>query len=216
LKDVYAFRVITESIEQCYIALGLLHSNYKETDTYFRDYISNPKDNGYKSIHTVLNYHGSDLEVQIRTKEMHEFNEFGPASHIAYKLMGAKDATDAYTWTKDLVLWKKKDKLSKEDFKVQAFTNSIFVFTPKGLVIQLPEGSTPLDFAFRIHTNMGYYYRGALVNERMVSMSHQLHTGDVVDILLSKTRTVTSDWLKNCVSKTAQSRIRRFLRTTRK
>ncbi|BCX13961.1 MAG: hypothetical protein KatS3mg085_493 [Candidatus Dojkabacteria bacterium] len=210
LKDVFAFRIILSTVEQCYIALGVLHSKFPYSKEDFRDYISNPKENGYKSIHTVLEYNETLIEIQIRTQEMHEFNEYGPASHIAYKLKKSKG--EEFTWTKDLASWKEKDNVSKEDFKIKVFKESIFVFTPKGLVIKLPQGATPLDFAFRIHTNIGLCYRGALVNGKMVPMDYKLNTGDVVEIKITKNLNVTRDWLKNCVSPETKRRIRRALR----
>ncbi len=212
LKDALAFRIIVDNVEKCYIGLGLLHSKLKYSKDDFRDYISNPKENGYKSIHTILEFEDTFVEVQIRTTAMHEYNEFGPASHIAYKLMGESKSKGSFTWTKDLVGWKQKNVLSKEDFKVMAFKESIFVFTPKGLVIQLCKDATPLDFAFRIHTDIGYRYQGALVNGEMKSMNFRLKTGDIVEILTSKKPNVSADWVKNCSSEYTKSRIRRWFR----
>lgn len=214
LNDVFAFRIILQDVEQCYMTLGLIHSNWEYDQNEFDDYISKPKPNGYKSIHTVIDYNGDDIEIQIRTEEMHEFNEYGPSSHIAYKLQGGskKSAGDAYTWTKDLVRWKEKKTLSKEDFQVKAFSNSIFVFTPKGLVVRLDKGATPLDFAFSIHTDIGYHYKGALVNEKMVPMRYKLQTGDVVEILTKKNVNANRDWLKYAKMSETRSRIRRYIR----
>jgi GTP pyrophosphokinase len=210
LKDVFAFRVILNTIEECYIALGIIHSKYPYSREDFRDYISNPKENGYKSIHTVLEYGETLIEIQIRTKKMHEFNEYGPASHIAYKLQQQKGSD--FSWTKDLIIWKKKKNLSKEDFKIKVFKESVFVFTPKGLVIKLPKGATPIDFAFRIHTNIGLCYQGALVNGKMVSKDYKLQTGDVVEIKTTKNFNVTNDWLNYCISPETKRRIRRALK----
>lgn len=179
----------------------------------FDDYISNPKANGYRSIHTVINYEGADIEIQIRTDEMHDYNEFGPSSHIAYKLQGSeKSIGDTLTWTKDLVKWQNKDEITKEDFKVKLFTKSIFVFTPKGLVVRLDKGATPLDFAFEIHTDIGYHYKGAIVNNKMVSMDYELQTGDVVEILTKKEINTNRDWLKYAKMHESRKRINRYLR----
>ncbi len=211
LLDIYAARVIVDTVEQCYMVLGLVNANYETIREEFVDYIANPKDNGYKSIHILFKFENTIFEVQIRTKEMHEFNEYGPASHIAYKLMQNKVGQEL-TWTKELTGWKDKLELSQEDFQIKAFRDSIFVFTPKGKVIRLPQDASPLDFAFHVHTQLGTHYRGALVNKKMVSMQHELKTGDVVEVLTSKNLTVTSDWLKFAKSKTSQSHIRKALR----
>lgn len=211
LRDIHAARIILNSIEDCYLVLGLVHSNWEYIKEDFDDYISKPKPNGYRSLQTAILFQDTYFEVQIRTQEMHEFNEFGPASHIAYKLKGSEQsAGDIFTWTKDLVKWKTSDNLTKEDFKIKAFTNSVFVFTPKGLVIRLDEGSCPIDFAFRIHTQLGYNYTGAKVNGKMVSMDYKLKTGDVVEILSTKNPNVTLDWLKFAKMTETKSRIRRF------
>jgi guanosine-3',5'-bis(diphosphate) 3'-pyrophosphohydrolase len=212
LKDTFAFRVIVENIEQCYLALGLIHSNWEYFEDEFDDYISRPKPNGYKSIHTVINYQGIDVEIQIRTLEMDEFSEFGPACHIAYKLQGSGKSNETLTWTKDLIKWKEKKDLTKEDFKLKVFSNSIFVFTPKGLVIRLDKDSTPLDFAFQIHTNVGYYYAGAKVNGKMVSMNHILQTGDVIEIITTNKINTNQDWLKCAKMHSTKYRIKRQLR----
>jgi guanosine-3',5'-bis(diphosphate) 3'-pyrophosphohydrolase len=212
LKDVYGFRLIVNTIEECYLALGLLHSKYEYSKDDFSDYISMPKENGYKSINSVFSYKGAFLEVQIRTHEMHEFNEFGPASHIAYKLQGSIKNNQSLTWTKDLTTWKDKSTLKKEDFQIKAFQESVFIFTPKGLVIRLPKGSTPLDFAFRIHTDLGSKYQGAIVNAKMVNLDYKLKTGDVIEILAGKKDNLTADWIKHCATASAQARIRKKLR----
>jgi GTP pyrophosphokinase len=206
--------VITAKVEDCYILLGLIHSRWTYYPEEFDDYIINPKPSGYKSIHTVVEYDGSSIEVQLRTQEMHEYNEFGPASHIAYKLQQIKGKSlpgSSYTWTKDLVEWQQKKQLTKEDFQVQAFTESIFVFTPKGEVIQLDQGATPLDFAFAIHSDLGYRFRGALVNKKMRAMGYQLQTGDIVEILDGPQPNVNRDWLKYAKMNSSRYKIRKWL-----
>lgn len=213
VKDLYAARIIVNTIEECYIILGLIHSNFETLHDEFVDYIANPKENGYRSIHILFKYKNVILEVQIRTAEMHEYNEYGPASHIAYKLGNTKGVGDNLTWTKDLAKWKDSSQgVSKEDFKVQILKNSIFCFTPKGLVISLPKGSTPIDFAFRVHTALGSRYGGAVVNKKMVAMSHVLETGDVVEIKTTKNINVRLDWLKYSKSRSNRSRIRRLIK----
>ncbi len=212
LRDIYAFRIVVDTVEDCYLTLGLVHSQWEYSPEDFDDYISNPKENGYRSIHTVVNYKNIFIEVQFRTSEMEEYNEFGPACHIAYKLQGSqKSAGSIFTWTKDLLNWRNKETLSKEDFKIRAFSESIFVFTPKGLVVRLNKDASPVDFAFRVHTHIGYHYNGALVNNKMVSMDHKLKTGDVIDILVNKNVTANAGWLKYARSNSTKSYIRKLL-----
>lgn len=208
LLDIFASRVIVDTVEDCYVVLSVIQSNFESLQEEFVDYIASPKESGYKSIHLIIKYKGITLEIQIKTREMHEFNEFGPASHIAYK-MGKTKGDNSVTWTKDLVKWQDSGEINKEDFKVKAFSESIFVFTPKFLVIRLDKGSTPIDFAFRIHTDVGYKYAGAKVNGKMVSMGHELQTGDIVEILTMSKSNVTMDWLKFAKMTETKSRIRR-------
>ncbi len=214
LKDIYAARIIVNDIESCYIVLGLIQANFDTLQEEFTDYIAHPKDNGYKSIHVLFKFQDIVLEVQIRTYEMHEHAEFGPASHIAYKLQNKNSSS--MTWTKDLVGWKEKTSLKKEDFKLKAFQNSIFCFTPKGMVISLPKDASPIDFAYRVHTDVGDRYNGALVNNKMVSMDHKLQTGDIVEIKTKKDINVRRDWLNHAKSTSTRARIRRRIRTNKK
>lgn len=211
LKDIFAARIVLSSVEECYMVLGLIHSKFAFLHEDFDDYIASPKDNGYRSIQTIVSYENFFFEVQIRTKEMHDYNEFGPASHIAYKLKGTVKPGTSFTWTKDLVKWKKNDGITKEDFKIKLFSNSIFVFTPKGLLIRLEKGSTPIDFAFRVHTFIGSHYTGAKVNKKMVSKDYVLSTGDTVEIILSAKPTVNESWLLSVASGTTRARIRKLL-----
>lgn len=208
LMDIFASRIFVDTVEDCYVVLSIIQSNFETLQDEFVDYIASPKENGYKSIHLIIKYKAITLEVQIKTKEMHEFNEFGPASHIAYKL-GKSKGDSSTTWTKDLVKWQDSAEIKKEDFKIKAFAESIFVFTPKFLVIRLDKGSTPIDFAFRIHTDLGYKYSGAKVNGKMVSMDYKLQTGDIIDILTMSKENVTMDWLKFAKMTETKSRIRR-------
>lgn len=211
LKDLIGMRVVVDSIPECYLCLGLIHSSYDFDQDEFDDYIVKPKESGYKSIHTVINHAGVDVEVQIRTQEMHEYNETGPASHIAYKLGKAELGADT-TWTKDLVLWQDDKKEKEQRYKVKLFSDSIFVFTPKGEVIRLDKGSTPIDYAFRIHSDIGVHYQGALVNGTMRPIDHELKTGDIVEIITKGRESVSWGWLK-CAKMTAtQSKIRKILR----
>lgn len=215
LRDIHAARIILDSVEDCYLVLGLVHSKWEYEKDEFDDYISRPKPSGYRSLQTAIKFMDTFFEVQIRTKEMHEYNEFGPASHIAYKLRGNNiNAGQSFTWTKDLVKWKDSKDLNKDDFKIKAFAKSIFVFTPKGLVIRLDEDSSPIDFAFRIHTDIGYRYIGARVNGKMVAMNHKLQTGDVVEIITGKNKNATLDWLKFAKMNETKSRIKKYLNKT--
>jgi len=213
LRDLFAARVILNTVEECYIVLGIVHKHWDQDPEEFDDYIAKPKDNGYRSIQTSIYYRNIYLEVQIRTKEMHEFNEFGPASHIAYKLGQTKNTGKSYTWTKELVKWQNRDILGEDIYKIKLFANSVFVFTPKGLLIRLEKGATPIDFAFRIHTEIGLRYAGALVNGKMVNKEYILSTGEVVEILLAPKLTVNSSWLNIVKSASTKQKIRKFLNT---
>lgn len=213
IKDVVGMRLVVDNIESCYLALGLIHGSWQYIPEEFDDYIVHPKESGYKSIHTVIEYEGTPVEVQIRTHDMHEYNEFGPASHIAYKLRSyGNSAKEQLAWTKELSEWKHKSNLTKEDFKIKAFAESIFVFTPKGQIIKLGKGATPIDFAFRIHTQVGAHYVGAKVNNQMRPMQYVLQTGDVVEILTAKNQNVNQDWLQIARLNSTKIHIRKLLR----
>lgn len=210
VRDRVGVRVITKSTEDCFTVLGLLHSKYKYLPDEFDDYISNPKPNGYRSIQTTLNWKDKlTVEVQIRTKEMHEFNEFGPASHIAYKYGVQRSVGKGYEWVKDLVNWQKNDsKIS--NYRLKVLTNYIYVFTPKGDTIQMPYGSTALDFAYRIHTDVGDRCLGAKINHKMVKIDHKLKTGDMVEIMLCKKNNVNKNWLNIVVTSWAREHIKKM------
>jgi len=184
LLDRVGIRIIVKNIADCYSALGLLHASYEYLPEEFNDYISAPKSSGYRSIQTTINWRNKlTVEVQIRTKEMHEFNEFGPASHIAYK-MGKKGGS-GYEWVRDLVKWQAgNNKIN--NYTISVLRKYVYVFTPKGDTIQLPLGSTALDFAYRIHKDIGDHCAGALINNKMGKIDQELKTGDMVEILTSK------------------------------
>lgn len=203
LRDIQGIRVIVNDVAECYLVLGLLHGKYRFELEEFDDYILNPRASGYRSIHTVIYFQELPIEVQIRTVDMHEMNEYGPASHINYKL-GLKEN---HTWTKELLTWQQHD-----NYKIKVFSESVFVFTPKGRIVQLQKGSTPLDFAFEIHTDIGYCYRGALVNGRMRPMDYILQTGDVIEILTAKHRNVNSGWLTKAKMTYTKSMINKKLK----
>lgn len=211
IKDLLGIRVILDTVEECYVLLGLIHEHWEYIAEEFDDYIIKPKISGYKSIHTVINQENTPVEIQIRTAQMHEYNEFGPASHIAYKLQSAEKHKSDHTWTKDLIRWK-DGKLTKEDFQIKAFAESIFVFTPKGKIIKLNQGANPLDFAFHIHTGMAACYTGAKVNGIMRAMNWELRTGDIIEILHSKKLTINPQWLQIATSSGTKASIRKLLR----
>lgn len=214
LFDTVALSIITESVEQCYIVLGLINSKWDQVPDEFDDYIARPKDNGYSAIHIAVLVNEKPVEIQIKTQQMHDHNEFGPASHIAYKLTGGSNKTGLnFSWVRSLVRWQDADHLQAEDYKVNTFANSIFVFTPKGLVKRLDVDATPLDFAFSVHTELGVQYAGAKANDKMVDMKTKLRTGDIVEILTNKKQKYAkADWLKCANMSSTRARIRKSLR----
>jgi len=209
VKDRVGIRVLTDSVANCYNILGLLHARYEYLPNEFDDYISSPKPNGYRSIQTTLNWKDkTTVEVQIRTFEMQEFNEFGPASHIAYKFGKESSHGVGMEWVKDLVKWQKNDK-NINNYQIKVLNNFIYVFTPKGDTIQLPKDCTALDFAYRIHTELGDHCVGAKVNQKMVKISQKLKTGDVVEILSNKKVNVNKNWLDVVTTRWAKEHVRR-------
>src|SRR4030081_1423911 len=192
IYDLSAIRVLTDSIKDCYGPLGVIHSLWKPIPGRFKDYIAMPKSNGYQSLHTtVVSHSGDPMEIQIRTFEMHEMAEVGGAAHWHYKEGATPDARadEKFGWLR-LLMEGQKDILDAEKFvdhlKVDIFEEEVFVFTPRGEVRSLPRGGTPLDFAHRIHAEVGHHCIGAKVNGRMVSLEHLLENGDIVEILTTK------------------------------
>jgi len=222
IHDVRAVRLLVDSVADCYAALGLVHTRFPPIPGEFDDYIATPKENGYRSIHTaVVGPGGKAVEVQIRTFEMHEENELGVAAHWRYKERSPSDqATDGkIAWLRQLLEWKQEVGEGSEFF--ERFRNDtaeerIYVFTPRGKVIDLPAGSTPLDFAYAIHTDVGHRCRGARVNGRMVPLNTRLDTGARVEILTSRTGTPSRDWLSASLgyvkTQKARSRIQRWFK----
>ncbi|MFA4827079.1 MAG: HD domain-containing protein [Candidatus Shapirobacteria bacterium] len=210
VKDRVGIRLLMENIEDCYTALGLLHSKYKYLPDEFNDYISNPKPNGYRSVQTTLNWKDKlTAEVQIRTKEMHEFDEFGPASHIVYKINKGTDEGMGLEWVKDLVKWQSTDVENVKNYRINVLKDYIYVFTPKGDTIQMPRGSTALDFAYRIHGDLGTHCGGAKINQKIAKINTPLETGDMVEILASKKKAVNRDWLDWVTTSFAKTQIRK-------
>lgn len=215
--DLIAIRVIVDSIKDCYITLGLAHEVYSPITNKFKDYIATPKLNNYQSLHTtVLSKKGKPFEIQIRTKQMHKVAELGIAAHFKYKEQNnTPDSFDEkFIWIREVVEWlteTKNPKEAMENFKVDLNFQEIYVFTPKGKVISLPIGATPLDFAFRIHTDIGYRCEGAKVNGKMVSLDYILETGNIVEIVTSKQAKGPSvDWMGIVKSNHAKSKIRQW------
>ena len=201
IHDLFAIRIIVRDIQQCYAALGIIHTKWPPIPGEFDDYIAMPKDNLYQSLHTaVLGPEGKIVEFQIRTEEMHHIAEFGVAAHWRYKEGSPQDlAFEAkIAWLRQLLEWQREVIDAREfvdSLKTDLFQDQVYVFTPKGDVFDLPLGATPVDFAYRIHTEIGHRCRGAKVNGRLVALSYQLQTGEQVAILTAKKGGPSRDWL---------------------
>lgn len=214
VSDIMAFRVICESEADCYAAMGVLHTTWQFIPGRFKDYISTPKTNGYRSIHTSLIYENSmRVEVQIRTREMHQTNEFGLAAHWAYKQADRPDGQVG--WLRDLIEIVDASHDAEElleHTRMAIYQDRIFAFTPKGALFQLPIGATPVDFAFAVHTDLGAQTVGAKINGRHVPLRTQLENGDVVEIIKSKNAEPQLSWLGFVVTGKARAAVRRAVR----
>ena len=215
--DLFAFRVIVDTVADCYNVLGLIHDLYKPILGRFKDYIGTPKPNMYQSLHTtVVGESGIPFEVQIRTKEMHEVAEYGIAAHWKYKQNGQGGGDEGrYEWVRRLL--ENQEGADAEDFihslKVDMFADEVFVFTPQGDVINLPAGATPIDFAYTIHSAVGNHMTGAKVNGRIVQFDYHLRNGDVVEVMTSNSAHGPSrDWVKIARSSNARSKIRQWFK----
>lgn len=214
LYDVRAVRVLVSSIEECYAALGVIHSNFEHIAKEFDDYIANPKPNGYQSIHTVVYGEGHKVvEIQIRTKSMHKSAELGVAAHWKYKEGNGQSqgVEERINWLRKLLSWRDdliKSGALEEEFKNQVFEDRVYIFTPNGEVIDLPTGATPLDFAYHVHTMVGHCCIGAKVDGRIVPYTYKLKTGEQVEIITSKNPNPSRDWInsENGFLKTAKAR----------
>ena len=201
LFDVRAVRIIAERLQDCYAALGIVHTKYKHLPDEFDDYVANPKPNGYQSIHTVvLGPEGKTIEIQIRTKQMHEESELGVAAHWKYKEGSSSRSgyDEKITWLRKLIDWQEEMSDSGEmldELRSQVFDDRVYAFTPKGDVVDLPMGATPLDFAYHIHSEVGHRCIGAKVAGRIVPFTHKLSMGDQVEIITSKEPNPSRDWL---------------------
>ena len=219
--DLFAFRVVVDTVSDCYNVLGVIHDLYKPILGRFKDYIGTPKPNGYQSLHTtVMGNEGIPFEVQIRTTEMHEIAEYGVAAHWKYKQGGAGAGTEGkYEWVRRLL--ENQDGTDAEEYihslKVDMFSDEVFVFTPNGDVQNLPAGATPIDFAYAIHSAVGNHMIGAKINGRIVTLDSSLKNGDIVEIITSKSAKGPSrDWLKIAKSSEARSKIRQWFKKEKK
>jgi GTP pyrophosphokinase len=218
IYDVIAFRVITESVRDCYAVLGVVHSSWTPIPGRFKDFIALPKPNLYQSLHTtVIGPRSERMEVQIRTQEMHRIAEQGIAAHWKYKERKplGDDDNKAFAWLRQLMEWQRdlKDPTEFiESVKIDLFQDEVFVFTPKGDVKALPKGSTPIDLAYAIHSKVGEHCSGARVNGLIVPLRYALKNGDTVEILTSNNQKPSKDWLKFVVTSRAKTKIRYFIR----
>lgn len=221
LYDLSAMRVLTDTVQNCYAALGIIHSMWTPIPERFHDYIATPKSNMYRSLHTtVFGPGGRRYEIQIRTEEMHRTSEYGIAAHWRYKedesgAGGASDVDEALTWFRQVLEWH-QDTKEPEEFmeflRMDLFQGEIFVFTPGGEVKALPTGSTPIDFAFSIHTEIGLHCGGARVNNRIAPLSRELKNGDTVEIITNKRQRPNRDWLAFVKTSRARQGIRHWIR----
>jgi len=218
IYDLVAFRIIVDTVAQCYEALGVVHANWKPVPGRFKDYIALPKNNMYQSLHTtVIGPYGERAEVQIRTHEMHRVAEFGIAAHWKYKQgdhVGLAEA-QRFAWLRQLLEWQQKVSDPREflgSVKEDLFGDEVFVFTPNGDVLNFPDGATVVDFAYRIHSEVGHHCTGARVNGRLVPLRYRLRNGDTVEIITTTNQTPSKDWLTSVKTSRAKARIRNWLK----
>jgi len=220
IYDILAVRIVVDDVRDCYTALGVVHNLWRPMPGQFDDYIATPKDGGYRSLHTTVMYKGTQpLEVQIRTQEMHREAEYGIAAHWRYKEQSGRvdhSFEEKLAWLRETMAWRQEasdDREFVDTVKTEVFQNRVYVFTPKGDIKDLPAGATPVDFAYSIHSALGHRCIGSRVNGRLVPLSHRLKTGDVVEILVSRTEKGPSqDWLTYVVSPSTRAAIRRWFK----
>ncbi len=219
IYDLIAIRVMVNDIRECYEVLGIIHSTWKPIPGRFKDYIAMPKGNMYQSLHTtVIGPHGERMEVQIRTSEMHRVAEAGIAAHWKYKEGKGYDEKEVkrFAWLRQLLEWQQELEDSHEfmnTVKVELFPEEVYVFTPNGDVKSFPKGSTPIDFAYTIHTDLGHRCVGAKVNGKLVPLKYELKNGDIVEVITSPHHTPSKDWLKIVKSSRARNKIRAWIKT---
>jgi len=215
IYDILAIRLVVNTVSDCYAALGIIHKLWRPLKGRIKDYIAQPKPNGYQSLHTTVFCDDRRVEFQIRTPEMHEEAEYGAAAHWHYDERGMRMPAKDLSWAQELAIIQKdilKNISDLEELKVDVFKNRIFVFTPHGDVIDLPEDATPIDFAYHIHTEVGNKCNGAKVNDQLVSLDTPLKSGDVVDIIVSKNRkNPNPDWMKIAKTRVAKAHIKNTL-----
>ncbi|WP_305041803.1 RelA/SpoT family protein [Geoalkalibacter sp.] len=218
--DLIAFRVLVDSVRECYEVLGIIHSTWKPIPGRFKDYIAMPKANMYQSLHTtVIGPFSERMEVQIRTWEMHRIAEEGIAAHWKYK-EGKTDGAEGreergFGWLRQLLEWQQELKDSREfmdTVKIDLFPEEVFVFTPKGEVKELPKGSTPVDFAYSVHTDVGHTCVGARINGRLVPLKTELRNGDIIEVITAPNHTPSKDWLKFVATSKARNKIRQWIK----
>ena len=218
IYDLVAFRILVDAVRECYEALGVIHAHWKPVPGRFKDYIALPKPNMYQSLHTsVIGPYGERVEIQIRTHEMHRIAEEGIAAHWRYKEGKDFEFTDIqrFTWLRQLLVWQQNLKDPQEflySIKEDLFSEEVYVFTPKGDLLNFSKGSTVIDFAYRIHTEVGHHCTGARVNGQLVSLKYILRSGDTVEIITTHQQTPSRDWLKLVKTPRAKSQIRNWIK----
>lgn len=219
IYDIIAFRVVVETIKECYEALGIIHAFYKPIPGKFNDYIALPKANMYQSLHTkIIGPHGEKIEIQIRTREMHRLAEEGIAAHWKYKEGNVFNPKEdrIFAWLRRIIEWQQELKDNKEFmeiFKIDLFPDEVYVFTPRGDVRELPKGATPIDFAYAIHSELGHRCVGSKVNGKLVPLRYVLKSGDTVEIMTSPTHKPSKDWLGFVATSKAKTKVRQWIKT---
>src|SRR6201993_3522610 len=216
IYDLLAIRVISDSDRNCYAALGVVHHIWRPVPGRFKDYIAMPRPNLYQSLHTTVIHSGQPFEIQIRTQDMHRIAEEGVAAHWKYKVGKAvsNDDDQRIAWMRQLIEWSQELQEPGEflsTLKIDLAAVEVYAFTPKGRVLELARGATPVDFAYLVHTEVGHQCVGAKVNGQMVSLRHEINNGDVVEILTNKGHTPSRDWLGFVKSSHARSKIRHWI-----
>ena len=219
IYDLYAIRIIVDKVENCYLALGIVHNIYLPVQDRFKDFIATPKSNGYQSVHTtVIGPSGQMIEIQIRTKEMETTAEIGVAAHWLYKDSKSTDIDNNVKWLRELLEILQNESTNPKEFmdllRIDLYNEEIFVFTPQGDLIQLPIDSTPVDFAFQVHTQVGMHCMGAKINHTVVPLNTKLKNGDMVEIITSKKQMPSYGWQKFIVTTKARNQVNRYLKKT--